>query len=76
MVKLVTLRRGEWFKAGNGDWDFKQDPEDISYSVLVQENESFDSLMDMVKTRYMLAPHNLVSLTFRFPEWMLVPDGK
>lgn len=45
------------------------------YGVMVQENETFESLVLIVKTRYLLPVETAMVLTFQFPKWMLVPEG-
>ncbi|VVB01513.1 unnamed protein product [Arabis nemorensis] len=68
MGKLVRLVRGIWVKAETGEWDFKYDPSDRGFGVMIWENETLESLMGVVRTRYLLLHTTPVVLTYQYPE--------
>ncbi|VVB04361.1 unnamed protein product [Arabis nemorensis] len=76
MGKLVRLLRGIWVKAETGEWDFKYDPSDRGFRVMVRKNETFTSLMGVVRTRYLLVETTPIVLTYQCADWMLVPDER
>lgn len=76
MGKLVPLLRGVWLKANTGEWDFHYDPSDIGFRAMIRDQETFDSLIGIVRTRYLLEDTTPVALTYQFPNWMLVPCGE
>lgn len=71
MGKLVRLVRGTWRKNEVGEWSMELVPTEISYGVMLQENQTFTTLVGIVKTRYLLPAETEVLLTFQFPKWML-----
>lgn len=76
MGQLVKLVVGVWEQVGVGGWLFLEDPTERKYDVMVHENQTYASLLDLVRTRYSVGVHTAVALTYEFPEWMKVPgDG-
>lgn len=76
MGQLVKLVVGVWEQVGGGGWLFLEDPTERKYDVMVHENQTYASLLDLVRTRYSVGVHTAVALTYEFPEWMKVPgDG-
>lgn len=73
MGHLVRLVVGVWEQVGNRGWLFLEDPTERKYDVMVHENQTYASLMDLVRTRYSVATETAVGLTFEFPEWMKIP---
>lgn len=76
MGQLVKLVVGVWEQVGTGGWLFLEDPTERKYEVMVHENQTYASLVDLVRTRYSVGVHTAVALTYEYPEWMNVPgDG-
>lgn len=70
MGQLVRLVVGVWEQVGTGGWLFLEDPTERKYDVVVHENQTYASLMDLVRTRYSVGVQTTVALTYEFPEWM------
>lgn len=75
MGKLVQFQRGLWVKTTSGDWEFRSNPSDLGFGVMVSENETFESLITIVRTRYLLEATTPVVLTYQFSDSMLAPNG-
>lgn len=75
MGKLVKLQRGLWVKTSSGDWEFRSDPSDLGFGAMLRENETFESLMTIARTQYLLEATTPVVLTYQFPHCMLAPNG-
>ncbi|CAN6816107.1 unnamed protein product, partial [Brassica oleracea] len=73
MGQLVKLVVGVWEQVGIRGWLFLEDPTERRYDVMVHENQTYASLMDLVRTRYSVGTDTAVCLTFEFPEWMRIP---
>ncbi|KAH0871630.1 hypothetical protein HID58_078652 [Brassica napus] len=70
---LVCGIVGVWKQVGIRGWLFLEDPTERRYDVMVHENQTYASLMDLVRTRYSVGTETAVCLTFEFPEWMRIP---
>ncbi|KAJ0255795.1 hypothetical protein HA466_0088470 [Hirschfeldia incana] len=70
MVKLVV---GVWEQVGQRGWLFLEDPTERQYEIMVHENQTYASVMDLVRTRYSVGLETAVTLTYEFPEWMKAP---
>ncbi|KAG2280840.1 hypothetical protein Bca52824_052060 [Brassica carinata] len=40
---------------------------------MVHENQTYPSLVELVRMRYSVGSHTAVALTYEYPEWMKVP---
>lgn len=50
MGQLVNLVVGVWEQVSSGGWLFLEDPTERKYAVMVHENQTYASLMDLVQT--------------------------
>lgn len=73
MGQLVKLVVGVWEQVGHRGWLFLEDPTERKYEIMVHENQTYASLMDLVRTRYSVGLETAVTLTYEFPEWMKGP---
>lgn len=63
MEKLVRLLYGLWVKTEIGVWEFRSDQADLGFRAMIQKNETFDSLMAIMRTRWMLgSDENMTAL--------------
>ncbi|CAN7110850.1 unnamed protein product [Brassica rapa subsp. narinosa] len=76
MGKLVRLWRGEWLKEDDGAWNFNADPTDFGFGAMIRNNESYESLLDVVRMRYVVGQGTPVVLSYQFPAWILGPLGR
>ncbi|KAJ4882224.1 Uncharacterized protein Rs2_39279 [Raphanus sativus] len=74
--KLVRIWRGEWNKEDTGAWIFHPDPTDFGFGALIKDNETYETLMEMVRMRYVLGERTPVTLSYQFPSWILGPLGR
>lgn len=74
MGQLVRLVVGDWERRGPGLWKFHVDHTRVKYDDVLKENESYNSVIKMVRSKYkfdqLLLPTELVLLTYDFPENM------
>lgn len=73
MGRLVKLVVGVWEEVGQRGWLFLEDPTERKYEVMVHENQTYASVLDLVRTRYSVGLETAVTLTYEFPEWMKGP---
>lgn len=73
MGQLVKLVVGVWEEVGQRGWLFLEDPTERKYEVMVHENQTYASVLDLVRTRYSVGLETAVTLTYEFPEWMKGP---
>lgn len=64
---------GDWHRLAQGTWRFDIDHTYVKYDLVVKENDTRESLVAMVRSRYPLLPSDPVSLTYDFLNWMKVP---
>ncbi|XP_056846155.1 uncharacterized protein LOC108831784 [Raphanus sativus] len=76
MGKLVRLWRGEWLKEENGAWNFHADPTDFGFGAMIRDDESYESLLNVARMRYVVGQGTLVVLSYQFPSWILGPLGR
>ncbi|KAH0897865.1 LOW QUALITY PROTEIN: hypothetical protein HID58_047433 [Brassica napus] len=69
----MALVVGVWEQVGQCGWLFLEDPTERKYEVVVHENQTYTSLMDLVRTRYSVGLGTAVTLTYEFPDWMKAP---
>lgn len=51
MGQLVKLVVGVWEEVGQRGWLFLEDPTERKYEVMVHENQTYASVLDLVRTR-------------------------
>ncbi|KAF2563104.1 hypothetical protein F2Q70_00015224 [Brassica cretica] len=73
MGQLVKLVVGVWEHLGSNDWLFMADPTEQRHEVMVHENQTYPSLVELARMRYSVGSHTAVALTYEYPEWMKVP---
>ncbi|CAN6914348.1 unnamed protein product, partial [Brassica oleracea] len=73
MGQLVKLVVGVWEEVGHRGWLFLEDPTERKHEVMVHENQTYASVLDLVRTRYSVGLETAVTLTYEFPEWMKGP---
>lgn len=73
MGQLVKLVVGVWEEVGQRGWLFLEDPTERKHEVMVHENQTYASVLDLVRTRYSVGLETAVTLTYEFPEWMKGP---
>lgn len=77
MGHLVRMVVGDWERGGHGAWRFNTDLTWPKHDVVVRENESYSSLLGMVRKKYkldqLLHPTEPVLLTYEFPNSMTDP---
>ncbi|CAN6832622.1 unnamed protein product [Brassica oleracea] len=76
MRKLVRLWRGEWLKEGDGAWNFNADPTDFGFGAMIRHNETYESLLNVVRMRYVVGQGTPVLLSYQFPAWILGTQGR
>ena len=62
-----------WEEVGQRGWLFLEDPTERKHEVMVHENQTYASVLDLVRTRYSVGLETAVTLTYEFPEWMKGP---
>ncbi|KAG5401388.1 hypothetical protein IGI04_015995 [Brassica rapa subsp. trilocularis] len=75
MGRLVKLSLGLWTKNSNGDWSFEVTSSYHGEAIIINNNETFDGLVELIRIRLNLGILTPVALTYQLPEWMIVPDG-
>ncbi|CAF1963276.1 unnamed protein product [Brassica napus] len=73
--QVLRVIHGAWNLHQNGEWSFERKTNDLGFPAIVRTSETFDSLERMVRSLYNLAIETPISMTYRLPEWMLIPDG-
>lgn len=71
----MRLVRGVWEKTATGEWRFDEQPSEENETVLINPDDPFDGLVEMIRIRLGLGILTPVALTFQLPEWMLLPEG-
>ncbi|CAN6855805.1 unnamed protein product [Brassica oleracea] len=69
MGKLVRLWWGEWNKEEDGTWNFHPDPMDFGFKAMIRDNETFESLVSIVRMRYVVGERTPIVLFYQFPSW-------
>lgn len=72
MGHLVRLIVGDWQRLAPRKWRFDIDHTEVKHDVVLRENETYDALMEMVRSKYRVLPSEPVALTYDFPVWMKV----
>ncbi|CAN7021445.1 unnamed protein product [Brassica rapa subsp. trilocularis] len=75
MGRLVKLSLGLWTKNSNGDWSFEVTSSYHGEAIIINNNETFDGLVELIRIRLNLGILTPVALTYQLPDWMNVPDG-
>lgn len=72
MSHIVRLVVGDWQRVRQGAWQFNYDRTYYSHDIVVKENETYASLLGMVRTKYhlhdLLPASDTVLLTYEFPD--------
>lgn len=72
MSHIVRVVVGNWQRVGQGAWQFNYDHTHFSHDIVVRENETYGSVLGMVRTKYHLdevpLPSDTVLLTYEFPD--------
>ncbi|WZZ70980.1 hypothetical protein YC2023_082350 [Brassica napus] len=66
---------GAWNLHQNGEWSFERKTNDLGFPAIVRMSENFDSLERIIRSLYNLSIGTPILMTYRLPEWMLIPDG-
>ncbi|CAG7909100.1 unnamed protein product [Brassica rapa] len=75
MGRLVKLSLGLWTKNSDGDWSFEVTSSYHGEAIIINNNETFDGLVELIRIRLNLGILTPVALTYQLPDWMIVPDG-
>ncbi|KAF3526268.1 hypothetical protein F2Q69_00048898 [Brassica cretica] len=73
--QVLRVIHRAWNLHQNGEWSFERKTNDLGFPAIVRTSETFDSLERIVRSLYNLAIETPISMTYRLPEWMLIPDG-
>ncbi|KAF2535960.1 hypothetical protein F2Q68_00020333 [Brassica cretica] len=73
--QVLRVIHGAWNLHQNGEWSFERKTNNLGFPAIVRTSENFDSLERIVRSLYNLAIETPISMTYRLPEWMLIPDG-
>ena len=73
--QVLRVVHGAWNLHQNGEWSFERKTNNLGFPAIVRMSENFDSLERIVRSLYNLAIETPISMTYRLPEWMLIPDG-
>lgn len=73
--QVLRVIQGAWYLHQNGEWSFERKPNDLGFPAIVRTSENFESLDRIVRSLYNLPLETPIGMTYRLPEWMLVPDG-
>ncbi|KAH0908179.1 hypothetical protein HID58_031500 [Brassica napus] len=71
---LVQLLRGVWSQTEYDEWRFQIDPGNLEYRAMVGGSESIESLETTIRQGFTLPPETPITLTYRLPSCMVVPD--
>lgn len=72
----MRLWRGEWIRDNDGAWNFHPDPTDFGFGAMIQDSETYESLMSIVRTRYVVGELTPIVVSYQFPSWILGPMGR
>lgn len=75
MGRLVRLAHGIWEKNGGGEWSFINVEDGPVLSILVQENATYEKLVETMKKQFYVDVDTMMALTYQYPAWMLQPAG-
>ncbi|CAH8392089.1 unnamed protein product [Eruca vesicaria subsp. sativa] len=73
MGRLFRVFRGDWKKNRNDHWNFLPTPEDVGWTMYVEEDGNYAVILGAITEVYGLAEETPVVITYRLPEWMLFP---
>lgn len=71
MSKLERLWRGIWNNDNDGAWNFHPDPTDFGFGAMIRHDETYEYLLGIVRTRYVLDERTPIFLSYQFPSWIL-----
>ncbi|WZZ21953.1 LOW QUALITY PROTEIN: hypothetical protein YC2023_123340 [Brassica napus] len=75
IAMLIRLLQGVWTKSTIGEWLFEPGPSYTGEVLCVRENETYESLVNLVRVRLLMNQTTPLILNYQLPQWMLVPDG-
>ncbi|CAH8352295.1 unnamed protein product [Eruca vesicaria subsp. sativa] len=75
MEEFVKLIQGIWEKTPSGEWVFDENPIADHEIVLINSNDSFDNLVEMIRIRLDLGVLTPVVLTYQIPDPMVSAVG-
>ncbi|KAG2328115.1 hypothetical protein Bca52824_010843 [Brassica carinata] len=75
MGTLVRIVQGVWEITPTGEWRFDEQPSEENETVLINPNDPFDGLVEMIRIMLGLGILTPVALTYQLPDWMLLPEG-
>ncbi|KAG5397791.1 hypothetical protein IGI04_019605 [Brassica rapa subsp. trilocularis] len=75
MGRLMKLVIELWSKNSTGEWSFEETSCYTGEAIIINNNQSFDGLIELMRIRLNLGILTPVALTYQLPDWMLVPDG-
>lgn len=70
MGQLVRLVCGQWTKNDEGDWIFKEDPNEVEHFIVACTNQKFDAFLALVREELLLPSTKPVVLTYSLPDSM------
>lgn len=73
MGQLVKIEVGDWERGGPGLWKFHVDHTRVKYDVIMKENDSYSTVIGIVRAKYkldqILLPTKPMLLTYDFSEY-------
>ncbi|KAJ4889225.1 hypothetical protein Rs2_28973 [Raphanus sativus] len=72
---VLRVIHGVWKLHENGEWSFERKPNDLGFPAIIRWSENFEFLEKIVRSLYNLTVETPLTMTYRLPEWMLIPDG-
>ncbi|XP_024010620.1 uncharacterized protein LOC112086097 [Eutrema salsugineum] len=74
--QMVLLVKGKWFEQTNGVWTFLTDRRGNTKAVFLSSRMSFCEVVKLVKEKLCIKEDVGVTLTFQWPAFMLMDDGR
>lgn len=71
----MRLVEGLWVKSSNGDWLFEETNFLHQESVVVNKEDTLESLLELIRISLSLGILTPVALTYQLPDWMILPEG-
>lgn len=75
MGTFVRIVQGVWEKTPAGEWRFDENPNAEAETVLINPDDPFEGLVEMIRIRLGLGVLTPVALTYQLSDWMLLPEG-
>ncbi|XP_024010227.1 uncharacterized protein LOC18014456 [Eutrema salsugineum] len=74
--QMVLLVRGKWFEGGNGVWTFLTERTGNSQAVFLSSRMKFKEVVKLTKEKMGIHEDVGVALTYQWPVYMLMDDGR